>query len=287
VQSTLQTLLLADAEEVDLNSLRGYVKQAIFKTFGDSISNELWKPVQGTIEVHLNSSVVDNMYRYKGKECSEPLDLVYSILSISTDGTGVSVEYGISKTQLARKVLSLLGHALCVLSVFKVLKSLDIQSCEEYFTANPFVNIQARILTNSLTCEECSQAIWFQDLPDFIPSGTYIHCLSCKRDNNKTGVSLKSSEHLLLYDLNSLGMSFKPRWELYTVAAAIKHYSTIRRNQEITIVNLDETSATIQFSLEDLFLLIKEHYECETKNHSHNQEVDEDAHVGTGWSLAV
>jgi hypothetical protein len=227
------------------------------------------------------------MYRYREKECSDPLDLAYSILSISMDDTGVSVEYGISKTQLAYKILSHLGHSVCIFDIWRVLRSLKLHSWEEDFTPQPFVNVQARILTNSLTCEECSQAIWFQDLPEFIPSRTYVHCLECKYDTNGVALTGNYRRHLLLYDLNSSDESSETRWYLYRIITSLKLHAEIPQDQEFATVNLDGTSATIRFSPKALCALI-EHmsYEFVPTSHTHRQEVDKDAHVGTGWSLA-
>jgi hypothetical protein len=280
---------LADTEEVDLTSLRGYVQRTIFDTFGACIHNELWQPVQQTIETHYNSSVSENMYRYRRKQCSDPLDLAYSILSISTDGAGVGVEYGISRLQLAHKILSLFGHALCLWNTWRVLWSLQIYSFVDESNTKPFVNIQASMLDTSTTCPDCEMAIDWQDLPEFVPSKTYIHCLTCEHKADGTAHTAALAEHLLLYDLNPLDSSHTADWYLYKTLAYPRNQTKLVGGPRIATINSDGTSATVHVPLEALCKLINNSpiiNVIETQVDWHSKKADEDTHIRAGWSLA-
>jgi hypothetical protein len=278
---------LANTEEVDLTSLRGYVQRTIFDTFGACIHNELWQPVQQTIETHYNSSVAENMHRYRRKQCSDPLDLAYSILSISTDGAGVSVEYGISKLELARKILRLFGHALCLWNTWRVLWSLQLYSCVDKSNRQPFMDIQASMLDASSTCPDCKMAIDWQDLPEFIPMKTYIHCLNCEHKAQPNAVVLNFAEHLLLYDMNLSESSHVPQWRVYSILAYPARQKKLIEGPRIATINSDGTSATVHVSLKAL---------CELINGSpnivgaatriHENAIGEEAHIRAGWRLA-
>jgi hypothetical protein len=229
------------------------------------------------------------MYRYRRKQCSDPLDLAYSILSISADGAGICVEYGISKLQLARKILGLLGHTLCLWSTWRVLWSLQIYSCEENSSTQPFVDIQASMLQSSSTCPDCNIAIDWQDLPEFVPSRTYIHCLICEHKVEGTARDPAIAEHLLLCDLNPSDSLHRDQWCLYRILAYPKYLKKLIEGPRIATINPDGMSATVHVPLKPLCKLIKNSPSQrvpEDATHSHSKKANKDTHVRAGWSLA-
>jgi hypothetical protein len=86
-------LLLAKDEVLDLSFLRDQVRASVRSTFGYSIYQDLWKLVDHTANKQEEITVIENLFRFSHKQCSNPLDMVYSILSISTDGAKLQVDY--------------------------------------------------------------------------------------------------------------------------------------------------------------------------------------------------
>lgn len=71
-----------------LKFLLGHVRARVQDTFGDIVSKEYWQLIDHTANTDIHTIVAENIYRFAKKQCSDLLDVFYSVLSISTDGSG-------------------------------------------------------------------------------------------------------------------------------------------------------------------------------------------------------
>ena len=114
VQLAQQVLLLSDTEAIDLARLRDEVQKCVLRTFGKIIYKDIWQHIDYTVKKQKVNIVLENIHRFRTKHCSDPLDLVYSIMSISIDGAKMRVEYGISTIQLFRNLFRFVWGDLCL-----------------------------------------------------------------------------------------------------------------------------------------------------------------------------
>jgi hypothetical protein len=155
------------------------------------------------------------MHRFRWKECSDRLDVVYSLASISRDGLELQVEYAIEPTKLARKLLSLLGEDLCLGHIKTVFQTLDVidGSDGSYSpdTNQSFIDLEAHILRKDVKrCSNCSFEIDWETLEaEYAPRDVYVHCLCCIKFNmsklgqNGQHIPDPAAPHLLIVQATS------------------------------------------------------------------------------------
>jgi hypothetical protein len=192
--------------------VRDQVRDCVLRTFGDSIYQDLWKHLDHTVRKQEGCIVVDNLYRFGGKQCSNPLDLVYSILSISTDGPRLQVDYDVSVPQLVRNVFRLLENELCLVTAAKVLRSLSVFNDKESSPSEPVVNIEALLIEtvdHHGCCNTCTTKFDLFTLSEAdMLAKTYVRCLRC---SHTKATSRDDYFHLLVIETRELETSLSSK----------------------------------------------------------------------------
>jgi hypothetical protein len=70
--------------------------------------------------------LMDNIEMFRYKECSDPRDMVYSLISVSSDGHKLEANYGCSLAELARNVLRVNAAEICLHGAFLLLQVLRL-----------------------------------------------------------------------------------------------------------------------------------------------------------------
>lgn len=188
IQLARQVLLLAATEELDLQSLRD-TQECSRPESGLLFLQDLWQNIWHTIEPQVNKSLLRNMYTFGRKGCENPLDKVYSLLTISANGAKLPVEYGISKSQLAHNVFTFLGDNLCLEYAKKVLEILEMTGSEDCLLSQTPVDFKAQRYLHpfpksqeSFVCPVCQESVHpgYRKRPfDKVAKGhsTYVFCM--------------------------------------------------------------------------------------------------------------
>jgi hypothetical protein len=105
---------------------------AIYADLGEyfnamGVSQEFLSRWHRSLNIKRNDSpltLLENISRFRDRQCHDPRDLVYSLISISRDGHLIKVNYDTSLVTLAQSVLSLYEDRLCLCSVTVVAQNL-------------------------------------------------------------------------------------------------------------------------------------------------------------------
>jgi len=256
VQLAPQSILLAEAESLNLELLVEEAHSCIDQFPG---SREFWQHVEHTVNEQKRTIVADNMYRFAKKQCSDPLDLVYSILSMSTDGHRLQVEYGISKSQLMRKVLSLMVGYTCALRAAQVFQALSTTEIFGYGWVDCLVELELERIrvSDAGVCLNCSSYIALTSISLPIGRGRlYTHCLNCRHLN-----STMDAGHILIAE--SLEPYRQPAEDLPTeIHTRLYHLSSsANRGRELppSEYMYDSTAGSSRFvalALQQLYVII-------------------------------
>tara|TARA_R110002003_G_scaffold1389_3_gene22950 strand:- start:11151 stop:12485 length:1335 start_codon:yes stop_codon:yes gene_type:complete len=272
VQLARQVLLVANTEAIDLVYLQTEVNESILATFGTVIYNELWKRINDTIKRDNDLTILENMHRFRWKECSDRLDIVYSLASISRDGLELQVEYAIEPTKLARKLFGLLGEDLCLGHIKTVFQTLDVidGSDGSYSpdTNQSFIDLEAHILRKHVKrCSNCSFEIdWATLETKYAPHEVYVHCLRCiKRNRSKLGqngvhIPDAGTPHLLIVQATSKTPETQvdnlSDWRLCLLHSDNTLHE-ISAGAQLVTPDPASASATVHINLEALTKLVK------------------------------
>jgi DNA-directed RNA polymerase subunit RPC12/RpoP len=214
VQLARQVVLLANNIAIDLALLRDGIELPVRRTFGDIIHRDLWRYIDETLRQRDEVTLLGNMDRFWKKESSDRLDVVYSLLSLSTNGAEILVEYGISTVQLAQKILRLLRNGLCIWAARTVIRTLqlsvnwkDIHPIYDISGADEvFMHIRAQRYDSAAgRCSDCGAKIQFAQRYEKTYDKTYIHCMAC--DHLKSTV--RPTAHLLFTEKLSVQLENK------------------------------------------------------------------------------
>jgi hypothetical protein len=189
IQLAKEVILFAESESIDLVLLRHEVRACARRTFGNIIHDDLWQNIEHSARESVRTTILENMYRFRRKQCSDPLDVAYSVASMSIDGAQLQIDYSITVSQLVRNVLRLQGDELCSWRAAKVLHTLLPLEAEKYIPSEPLMDVEAHLFGKSVDqgkCHSCSATL---DLAPFRARGlslgrTYVHCLLCRHERD-------------------------------------------------------------------------------------------------------
>jgi len=164
--------------------VQNQVRDCVLRTFGYSIYIDLWRNIGQTTRTQQKNNVLENIVRFREKQCSNSFDLVYSILSISTDGPRLRVNYEISRTRLVRNVLRLMGDDLCLDRIARLLQILPLSNDEGYLPSAPFLNVETNFVEHlgyqHKRCLICGTNIDLAPLrKKYTLGNAYVRCLLC------------------------------------------------------------------------------------------------------------
>ncbi|KAH7085255.1 heterokaryon incompatibility protein-domain-containing protein [Paraphoma chrysanthemicola] len=180
-----QVLLVANNEAVDLAYFRGEISASVYRTFGAIIYEDLWERIIYLAEQNRDFTILENLHHLNWKECSDCLDVVYSLASISRDGPELQIEYNIGPLELACKVLRLLKQDLCLVHIKTVFSALGAIEALEWSKSaalpQSFVALEAHLWrADGKRCPNCDfEMDWDSLQKQYAPYMVFAHCLRC------------------------------------------------------------------------------------------------------------
>jgi hypothetical protein len=162
----------------------------------------MWQDIHLTIIPRVDNTLLHNMTRFKNKQCADPLDMVYSLLTISIDGPKLQVAYGISRLELAHKMFHFLGDALCLWRARTVLDNLQIPFDEGDLQSTDFVDLETRrydwpLEENQRTCPSCGKCFDKTSQKDLRLRQSYMYCLKCPHPITSDSECSELWQHIL------------------------------------------------------------------------------------------
>ena len=176
-------------------------------------------------------TLLENIWSFQNKECSDARDLVYSLISLSVDGARLHVDYGCSITQVAKNVLRLYESSMCFCKASVVVRALRLYSLLPYDPALLWIEAHDVSTAPTTRCQHCNQdisrvqeRIWsfFIKTPTTVTYGAtekkYI-CLRCNHaDFSGYPFRVYSDAHLVLVrGISCIGRHV--RWQLFSDGA--------------------------------------------------------------------
>ncbi|KAH7088451.1 hypothetical protein FB567DRAFT_339060 [Paraphoma chrysanthemicola] len=124
-------------------------------------------------------SLIRNIARFSNKECFDPRDKIYSLLSISHDSSDVKVDYNISPIDLAKRTCTRLG-TLCPCKAENVESLSRAVGADEWDDQAIFSLTVSPIRIHDGKCSRCNTPI-NPSLPEDSMKGDmmFIYCLHC------------------------------------------------------------------------------------------------------------
>ncbi|KAH7080107.1 heterokaryon incompatibility protein-domain-containing protein [Paraphoma chrysanthemicola] len=198
IQLARHVYLFAEKQHLDLSFFQQAGSTVVARTFSRFSCDDLWRPFDHTIQKHEGNSLLDNLYRFRKKQCSNELDLVYSLCSISSDGSTFPIRYGISLAELARSILHSFSDDLCFWRALTTLRCLRMVETDDYSEARIFFNIQMKLANDLEKCIVCNANVdWAKKrILNELKLNSADVFLSCSKCHHEGGIG--NSFHLLM-----------------------------------------------------------------------------------------
>jgi ribosomal protein S27AE len=143
----------------------------------------------------VSAKLISNIELFRRKECMDIRDRVYSLLSVSCDGSQLPVNYDSSLGELTRSVIRINKDGVCFESVLLVLKAILLeQSLLDVDACLPIIATRgSQMLRYKTTCPRCGEDISMaqHEVSVSDPSRSRYICLHC----NHFGLSRPSGVH--------------------------------------------------------------------------------------------
>jgi hypothetical protein len=240
--------LLANTETISLELLQNVGLRAIWhqKAFdrlgGPRIHGDSWKPIYALRRNRRDSTLLENLWHFRNKQCADERDRVYSLLSISgRDWTiadpRVRVDYARSRFELARDILLAHKAGICLCSIAITLQALklnaEVDSNAE--TTRAWLKLsrwhhqrQVYYNLNVYYCDYCNASVEIDSKgPLHSERHFYLHCLGCRHYG-----SVRSPAHYphrfghLLLETKGLITTMSSQWKLSYIAPAVGNRTT-------------------------------------------------------------
>lgn len=177
-----QLFYLAKSEAIHRDTFNASIQSYLTRfdpSLDDNILRLQYKKTFDAEERIVSSSLIDNLFRFERKECSNPRDQIYSLLSISRNGPVINVRYEISTFDLAKTVCGTIKRlCLCIERhfdwIFSVLgvNRYDMGLLMELSMYPPRME--------SGSCDRCSAVVDAESLrEDYCLDNACFYCLAC------------------------------------------------------------------------------------------------------------
>jgi hypothetical protein len=277
---------VAGEQYLSLPVLREQAPKIVARTFSDIICIDLWRPIDHTLQKHEGSSLLDNLYRFRDKQCSDELDIVYSICSISTDATKVPVQYGISRAQLGRNILRSFGDDLCLWRTSRVVSALRLTEKSDWPKSRAFVNIRMKLSVELEACSTCDTELGEAKttILDELEDDSAKTFLSCTKCNHTKSARLP---HLILAATQTpQGLD----WHLFRSNGKGSISWAMTREIELCLtvqmLSWESDVAVLQLSLRDLIRLLHDFDAANQLGYVDRQSTNDGSHaLECDWSV--
>jgi hypothetical protein len=172
---------------VDLRHLRSSFQETmagVSRAYGYS----KFQAVYDILEREEQCTLIENLWRFRRKQCLDRRDLIYSLLSISRISLQFEVDYNIKLPDLALRVLQSLGDEFCLCSAKIVLQTLQV--LDEFSNAieRPFATVRLLppLQSSDRRCIPCDSDPLEKIAANHFPLlETQFHCLGCVHPDSR------------------------------------------------------------------------------------------------------
>ncbi|KAH7398316.1 heterokaryon incompatibility protein-domain-containing protein [Pyrenochaeta sp. MPI-SDFR-AT-0127] len=121
-----RAFVLVGSQVIDLRILTQQVTMpdTPFYYIADFVNERMKARQSGRSNLASNWGVVNLLHHFRGRECFEPRDRIYSLLALCNDGNDLTVAYDVSNEQVLRQTLSAWKDCLCLCSASIVAQAL-------------------------------------------------------------------------------------------------------------------------------------------------------------------
>lgn len=247
---------MARDQHVALHRLQAMIQSRSRRRESISKNSEIRKAVLTTTQLDSSATLLYNLTRFWKKGCSNKLDRVYSLCSISSDASLLQVHYGISNLQLAHNLLRLYQANLCLWHLDLVVQCLRFREIDKASPDLVFcVTLQEVEAVD--VCPECKQTLRHRATQEYAKrtwdnneTQVYIACMTCAH--------FESSEYSGSPSHFVLLMGSSHNTQKATLAFSDRSLKNLPFDLEVTIEDISveicviEKVATIRLPLSDL-----------------------------------
>jgi len=178
---------LTNKAEADLIVLKTALGDSI-TSFGNGDAHERFQPLYDMLRRQGTYTLLENVWRFRNKQCLNRRDIVYSLLSISQLNMELEVDYEVTSLSLALRVLEASSPGLCLCSA-KILQAvLGFADDLKIGGDSPFANVdlQPPLPEVNGLCSCCSGTLKTKPIADETRSFDRIrvYCLSCSHNSS-------------------------------------------------------------------------------------------------------
>jgi hypothetical protein len=143
-------------------------------------------------------TLMQNLWEYRGKQCADPRDLAFSLISLSSDGARLQVDYDCSLAEIARSILRLHeAQRLCLCksdALFQLLCLDETRLSSQDLKMSLFLIETDDLMSGIGTCHTCSMqvALDWSKLPLYNVTKAKLLCMGCWRSDS---APLRFEEH--------------------------------------------------------------------------------------------
>lgn len=165
---------------------------------GSEIRGLLSYLVLDTPSLRASSSLIENVEMFCDKECADIRDRIYSLISVSGDGSKIAVDYRCGPAKLAQGVFHTMKEDFCLKRVALVFKTLQVErnlSTDEKML--PLISIdRGATLATGCCCSRCGRRIMAPIEDDIVlwQTARYV-CLCCQHVLGHKIVKTHSTSH--------------------------------------------------------------------------------------------
>lgn len=205
---------------------------AYMREFTNQTGYQYFQPFYDIRNRHITFTLLENLWRFRHKQCSNWRDAVYSILSISEDGAHWDVKYDISRANLTLETIrnSKLGFCLCHAKIAYQALGVEEQHWQSLQDV-PFVELRVKTFhedsdkNHAYTCPRCE----YRNL-NIPPRNRHcktrlISCLACTHPESKIqpDSGLHSNGHIILSSTHDTDPEnqLAPRWRATWVYSSL------------------------------------------------------------------
>ncbi|KAH7094885.1 heterokaryon incompatibility protein-domain-containing protein [Paraphoma chrysanthemicola] len=118
-----------------------------------------WQALDDLTSCQSRYGLIENLWRYRKKQCQDRRDLVYSLFSISDLPPKARVDYNLQTSELASQLIRSLGDDLCLCYVRMTLQSLKVAMHSPGDNDKPFAILHINP-TGSAESSQCTVCGW-------------------------------------------------------------------------------------------------------------------------------
>jgi hypothetical protein len=170
---------------IDLRHLRSSL-QKVMAEFSRAYGYSNFQALYDILEREEKCTLIENLWRFRQKQCLDRRDLIYSLLSISRISLQFEVDYNVELPDLALRVLQSLGDEFCLCSAKIALQTLEVLDEFSNATERPFATVRLLppLLSAHHLCTRCGEFI--------NPMSKYfaflqarLYCLGCSHPDSR------------------------------------------------------------------------------------------------------